>query len=415
MTTFHLDRSAPAEITPAGALPRSGRLSWARPVEWIREYRNGHQDVIADLAAVQDLTDDWHTACVGAGLDPVPVVVHTVLGPRSTGPEASPATVLMVRLHAGQLVADVEALAARIAPFLGAVSLRIEARGFEWARVELVLTDALAGVLTFRSGHSRGSAESLWGKLDDGRTLTEDWRRIGHVIAQGVTRSGKSVWTYGALAQVAGLPWALVAGCDPTGLLFRAFTGTVHAPWQASGLADHAAHEDVLVRLVAEMDARIAELPMDRDTAEISADLPLLVVVLEEYPGLLRALDAEDKDRGKRVRSLVARLLCEGAKVGVRVIILAQRAEASVVGALERAQCSHRLSFRTDNRATAELLHPGVGAEIADAHTTCAPGVALLSSPGRPLSRLRAPLLGGDPDRVYPAYVAAVRAACGPS
>lgn len=414
MTTFHLDRSAPAETTPAGALPRSGRLSWTRPVEWVREYCNGRQDVIADLAAVQDLTEDWHTACVGAGLDPVPAVVHIVLGPRGTGPEASPATVLMVRLHPGQLVLDVEALAARIAPFLGAVALRIEARGFEWARVELVLADPLSAVVPMYP--VAGSfAGSLWGRLDDGRDLVEDWRRIGHVICQGVTRSGKSVWTYGALAQVAGLPWALVTGCDPTGLLFRAFAGTVHAPWQASGLADHAAHEDVLVRLVAEMDARIAELPMDRDTAEISASLPLLAVVLEEYPGLLRALDAEDKDRGKRVRSLVARLLCEGAKVGVRVIILAQRAEASVVGALERAQCSHRLSFRTDNRATAELLHPGVGAEIADAHTTCVPGVALLSSPGRPLSRLRAPLLGGDPDRVYPAYVAAVRAACGPS
>ena len=226
---------------------------------------------------------------------------------------------------------------------------------------------------------------------------------------QGVTRSGKSVWTYGALAQLAAQPDVLVAGCDPTGLLWRPFAGSLHSLWQVSGLADLPAHEALLARLVAEMDRRIVELPPDRDTLAVTAAMPLLVVVLEELAGLLRALDAAKAakdDPGKRVRALLGRLLAEGAKVGVRVILLVQRAEAAVVGAFERAMCSLRISFRTDNRASVELLHPGADPAVADAHTTAEPGIALVSMPGRPLTRMRAPFLGG-----YPEYVAAVAGA----
>ncbi|OLM28449.1 hypothetical protein Ae717Ps2_6345 [Pseudonocardia sp. Ae717_Ps2] len=90
-------------------------------------------------------------------------------------------------------------------------------------------------------------------------------------------------------------------------------------------------------------------------------------------------------------------------------MLIVQRAEAAIVGAFERAMCSLRISFRTDNRASVELLHPGAPAELADQHTVACPGVALLSAPGEELTRFRAPYLGG-----YPEYVAAVRAACPP-
>ncbi|WP_075334794.1 hypothetical protein [Pseudonocardia sp. Ae717_Ps2] len=50
-------------------------------------------------------------------------------------------------------------------------------------------------------------------------------------------------------------------------------------------------------------------------------------------------------------------------------MLIVQRAEAAIVGAFERAMCSLRISFRTDNRASVELLHPGAPAELADQHT----------------------------------------------
>jgi hypothetical protein len=65
------------------------------------------------------------------------------------------------------------------------------------------------------------------------------------------------------------------------------------------------------------------------------------------------------------LRALLGRLLAEGAKVGIRCILLVQRAEAAVIDAFARAMCSLRISFRCDNRASVELLHPGADPAIA--------------------------------------------------
>jgi S-DNA-T family DNA segregation ATPase FtsK/SpoIIIE len=127
-------------------------------------------------------------------------------------------------------------------------------------------------------------------------------------------------------------------------------------------------------------------------------------VILEEYPGLLRAADAHDKDLGKQIRARVSRLLAESAKVAGRVIMLAQRPTASVVGELERAMCSVRISFRCDNRSAVELLHPGTDPVIADEHVRALPGVALITQPGSELMRMRAPMFHGG----YSAYYQAV-------
>lgn len=345
----------------------------------------------------------WRLACEGAGLcrsvdTPTGATVST---PKVTGVRLGRRPQLVVALQPGQLVGDVRAAAHRIAPALGGVALRVEPRGLVHVLVTVLDVDPLAAAVPLAGG-----VGVHLGRDEGGDDLRLDPVELPHTICQGVTRSGKSVWTYGLLSQLAHRPDVLVAGCDPTGLLFRPFAGSRHAPWQSAGLADPGAHEKVLAGLVDEMDARIAALPADRDVLDVSPDRPLLVVVLEEYPGLLRVLDAaatRDDKPGARVRALVSRLLAEGAKAGVRVVILAQRAEASVVGAFERAMCSLRISFRCDNRASVELLHPGAPPALADAHTTALPGVALVSRPGYELARVRAPYLGG-----YPQYVAAV-------
>ncbi|WP_144276128.1 hypothetical protein [Pseudonocardia sp. Ae717_Ps2] len=50
--------------------------------------------------------------------------------------------------------------------------------------------------------------------------------------------------------------------------------------------ADVEAHRDLLVRLVAEMDTRIPNLPPRRDKfTRFHAGFPLIVVVLEEFAG----------------------------------------------------------------------------------------------------------------------------------
>ncbi|WP_226359143.1 hypothetical protein [Pseudonocardia sp. ICBG601] len=118
------------------------------------------------------------------------------------------------------------------------------------------------------------------------------------------------------------------------------------------------------------------------------------------------------KDAGRRVRALIGRLLAEGAKAGVRVVLVVQRAEAALMGAFERAQCSVKVSFRSDNPAAVELLHPGAARDVAEAHVSALPGVGLLSVPGAPLTRFRAPHVGSYAD--YAEKIRASSASRGP-
>lgn len=361
------------------------------------------------LEMIDRLRWQFRQACIGAGVAiavDAPVAGTGWHVPEVCRVELGPPARLTVRMVPGQVPAALQRAGLLIAPHLDGVMLRVTDRGHGFATVTVLDHDPLAGTLPLRLPRRDGRV--LIGRDEGGHEITEDWRSAPHTIIQGVTRSGKSVLTYGLLAQLAGQPDVIVAGSDPTGLLWRPFAGSRHAEWQTSGLADLGAHDKLLQRLTEEMDARIQALPIDRDTLEVTVDRPLLVVVLEELAGLLRAADAADKNTGKTIRALLGRLLAEGAKVGIRVVILVQRAEAAVVGAFERAMCSLRISFRTDNRASVELLHPGCDPATADTHTTAQPGIALLSAPGQPLTRIRAPFLGG-----YPEYSRAVIAACG--
>lgn len=357
-------------------------------------------------ALVEQLVTAWTRACEGAELVRT---VDTVTGPTVIVPKLvditlGPPTILIAELQPGMIVRDVVELAPRIAPHLDVHGLGVEPVGYRHVRVTLLDADPLDTLVTLAPGPG-----VLLGCDEAGAPIRVEPAELPHSIVQGVTRSGKSVWTYSLLAQLAHHSDVLIAGCDPTGLLWRPFAGSRHDDWLASGLTTLDAHEKVLRSVVDEMDDRIRELPQDRDQIAVGPDRPLIVVVLEELPGLLRVLDAagsRDDKPGQRFRSLMGRLLAEGAKAGVRVVILAQRAEAAVVGAFERAMCSLRISFRTDNRASVELLHPGTDPSVADAHTTALPGVALMSRPGYSLTRFRAPFLGG-----YSEYAAAVAGA----
>lgn len=375
----------------------------------LTSWRTRRQDHLLDEREVDALTWAWRQACEGAG---VCVQVDTATGTTVSTPHLveivlGPPTVLVAKLLPGQLLPDIRRAALRMAPHLGAIALRVEPVGLIHVRVELLNADPLDTFDPLQLPPAMGSA--VLGRAEHGGTLTEDWAEVAHTILQGVTRSGKSRWTYGLLAQMAHDQRITVCGCDPTGLLFRPFRGTRHGEWQVSGVGDPKAHLLLLGRLVDEMDQRIAALPEDRDTLEVGTDPEhqLRVIVLEELAGLYRAVDALDKDSGKAIRALISRLLAEGAKVGFRVVIIVQRAEANIIGSFERAMCSLRISFRTDNQASVELLHPGTDKGLADAHTTARPGIALMSSPGQELIRFRAPFVAG-----YADYVQAVRDAC---
>lgn len=350
-----------------------------------------------DLYEADRLTDTWRRACEGVGLvqHVETVTGTTVVTPKIIDITLGTPTTFIVRLLPGQLMTDVAEVGHRLAPALGATRLRLSPRGDMWVRVELMTHDALSAIVPFPEFPLTSVQDTvLLGIGEDAFPIEQSWAAAPHTVVQGVTGSGKSWWTYSLLAQLATPKDVIVCGSDPSGLLFRPFKGSRHEAFQVSGLAEPMRHIELAQAVVEEMDRRVTALPEHLDQIEVSEDLPLLVVIFEEYPGLLRALDQVDSKLGKQMRSLVSRLLAEGRKSGIRVLLITQRAEANIIGGFERAMCSLRISFRTDNRDAVRLLHPDALAEEGDRHMTAAPGVALLTSPGLPLTRFRGPSIG---------------------
>ncbi|RTL66806.1 MAG: hypothetical protein EKK42_15570 [Pseudonocardiaceae bacterium] len=359
----------------------------------------------ADRAEADRLTYAWRAACEGSG---VARTVQTVTGPTVSTPQVvsmvlGPPTVLVVRLLPGQVLADLRKAGPRMAPHLGAVALRWERRGHEHARCELLTVDPLTDPIGIVDADPLAPVRIA--RTEEGTDIRLGWDDWTHWCVQGATGSGKSSWLYSILGAAADRARAahdlVIAGVDPSGLLLRPFSRSeVHARWQVCGLSDLGRVDELLTWLVSEMDRRIEALPAEADAVVTGPDLPRVLCIFEEYPALLRAADTHDTKLGKRIRALVGRLLSESRKAGYSIVLVAQRAEATLVGGNERAQCESRLSFRCDGPESVKLLHPSVDPGLSDALIESPPGIGLLNLPGRPLSRVRAPWAGG-----YAAYV----------
>ncbi len=211
--------------------------------------------------------------------------------------------------------------------------MRVESRGLgDWAVLTVVTEDPLAGVLGLPDG-----AGLMIGRAEDGSDVTVPSAvELPHLIVQGQTRSGKSTWLYALMIQLLRDPNVVIGGVDPSGITLRPFCGTHHGDWQALGLSDVERIKHVFEALVNEMDDRLQAMPADRDILPTTAEHPVMAVVLDEYPALLRALDAMKTpkyDPAKRVRLMVARLLAESHKIGYRVVLApnARRRPSSVL------------------------------------------------------------------------------------
>ncbi len=160
------------------------------------------------------------------------------------------------------------------------------------------------------------------------------------------------------------------------------------------------------------MDQRLAELLQSRsdNLATFTTECPLLLVVAEEYPGLLALTQADDDAEGRRggarlepqIKRAVKRLIQEGAKVGIRVFVMLQRADAATLGGTERSNLAARASFRVDNGDAVRMLHESADTLTLEALKTSAPGVGIIEHPGLPLTRFRADWLD------YERYLAAI-------
>lgn len=212
-----------------------------------------------------------------------------------------------------------------------------------------------------------------------------------HLACQGASRSGKSVALMGLLggyAPASRRGAVIVGGIDPTGLLLAPWTDHPGSEFRALGLSDLDAVTAALSAAVAEMDRRVAWLMQEgRDKVTTPDDFAALFFVLEEYPGLVAALGSADaplKPGDRRlpmVKAGVQRLIQEGAKAGVRGLLLAQRMDASIVGGSERSNIVTRISLRVDNRDAVAMLHPDADTETVERIRGFAAGYAYVERP----------------------------------
>jgi S-DNA-T family DNA segregation ATPase FtsK/SpoIIIE len=343
------------------------------------------------------LRNEWANVCLGAdvsrhidnvtgGVDIAPELTHVHLG--------ADAITMTVRVLPGMLPSDLTAVARRLAYGLGVAGVRVQRFRDPFVRVVLLTEDPLTAVVDPVPAAASALHPLTLGMDESALPVFLELGSAAHLIVQGTTGSGKSVGLYSLLGQLAEAPDVRVTGSDPTGLLLRPWAGRwSDAPAPVLGTGDPMAHLLMLESLVREMDKRVAAISPGRDSVDLGADLPVIVCVLEEYPGLLRVVDGIDPKLGKSVRTLVGRLLAEARKAGIRLVIVAQRADAGIIGGYERAQASHRISYRVDSMDAVRMLHPDALSEDAAQHASAPPGVALASVPGQSLLRLRSPRL----------------------
>ena len=238
------------------------------------------------------------------------------------------------------------------------------------------------------------------GRTVTGSNIVFDPAAGGHASITGRTRSGKSSLLYSLLVQLKGKP-VKVCGADPSGVLFSALgEGLGGSDLRALTLRDPQRIETVFNELVELMDARItALLSARRDKfTDFSASFPLVIVLVEELPGLLAGLEALDKSVGAKtadrvelkVRAALQRLALEGAKVGVRVWLVSQRADANILGGVLRAQLTAKFSFAQDQTGL-KMLHEDLTPEQIASATQFLPGQGFAEIAGfLPLTLFRA-------------------------
>ncbi|MCD2186193.1 FtsK/SpoIIIE domain-containing protein [Actinomycetospora soli] len=375
----------------------SGFLAWLRARRSELEYQAWVEEFTSQLRGVFreacQFTGLCHYISAAAGLTVrTPRVGNIVLGPPIS---------LTVELMPGQEPEDFRAPGQRIAHTLGGHGLRIERLSARWLRLVLLDADPLGDPFPLPDVVVASGRESLLlGRGEDGTSLGHGIADAAHIAVQGQNGSGKSAFCYALLAQLAAADDVLIAGSDITGLLLgRAWDDTLHREWQAVGTRDLEAHAVMLEALVAEMDRRLDAIPPRSDKVSATRTTPTVLVVLEEFPGLLRAAASHPKPKSgkslvERIVLAQLRLLSEGRKAAFRVLTLAQRFEATAVGGgYAREQFALRLSFRVPADSLV-MLHGDEARPLGQEHAGAAPGIAYLSAPGRDCERIRVPYLG---------------------
>lgn len=213
----------------------------------------------------------------------------------------------------------------------------------------------------------------------------------GHTLITGQTGSGKSRTAYVLGCLAAGDPLVQVVGVDPSGILGAPFHSSHPGDFVLGSDPDSVI--DLLTAVVTEMDKRALALGkngMDSIPDRLlGSKLFAIRVVLEEYAGILEAVDRKQREQ---ITSLVGRILREGRKVRINVLTILQRPEAAVLH--DRGQYQNFFIHLLENRTSVQMILDDADENVVNTLTHLTPGVGGYKEIGPvPLMRFRTPTM----------------------
>ncbi len=239
---------------------------------------------------------------------------------------------------------------------------------------------------------------------EDGKPVSFDPAAL-HTVLAGRTRSGKSTTAYRILSEASEQSWVRIVGLDPTGVLLGPLASGKPLDF-ALGTSPGAlcGGIELLQRVEAEMDRRIGKLmPFGVDQIPASAysdpRLGAILLVLEEYPGLLAAMTRGQADETRRI---ISRLHQEGSKSAIHVMTIVQRPTAEALR--DRAQLGRAVLMAVENADSVRMLASSASPEQVERLIGAPPGRGLVAEVGRPLRFFRSDYM------TYTQYVASVQA-----
>ena len=137
MSVYGVDANPARSVEQANGVTRVAR--WFRPQE-IRERARRRDQAVNDARRIGDIKWQWRQACELSGLARLvftpsgPTMFIPVIGRVTPGPP----TTFTVRTQPGQLLADFEAAAPRIAAAMGVAGIRVRTLAAEWIVIELI-------------------------------------------------------------------------------------------------------------------------------------------------------------------------------------------------------------------------------------------------------------------------------------
>ena len=101
----------------------------------------------------------------------------------------------------------------------------------------------------------------------------------------------------------------------------------------------------------------------DGVVADELIELPLIVIIIDEYADMLGALAQEDRAKSKRCESFIIRLAQKARAAGMHLIIATQRPSVDVITGLIKSNIPSRIAFKVSSKIDSRTILDKGGAE----------------------------------------------------